>query len=73
MSTFNGFSAHFSDVHQLMQEVDLPLISLFRNMGMTTWYRNWNADRAAYWLPDRRATADFGGGNDSAIRSARMP
>jgi hypothetical protein len=59
MATFNGFSADFSDVHRLMQEVDLLLVTPFRNMGIPKWYSYWNADRAAYWLPDRRATVGF--------------
>jgi hypothetical protein len=58
MSTFKGFSTDFSDVHQLMQEVDLLLISLFRNMGVT--YRPyWYAQCVAYWLPERKVTVGF--------------
>ena len=44
MSTFN----RFSEVHQLMQEVDLLLVSLFRNMCVTRYTSYWHADRAAY-------------------------
>jgi hypothetical protein len=59
MYTFDGFSAGFADVRSLMQEVDLLLVSLFRKMGLTKWNSNWRADRAAYWLPERRATVGF--------------
>src|SRR5579863_8816110 len=59
MSTFNGFSADFSGVHQLMREVDSLLISLLNTVGVTPARANYHASHAAYDVPEWGATVGF--------------
>ncbi len=59
MATFQGFSLGFWNVHRLMQEIDLFLHAVLDEIGATKLYDDWRKDRAAYWLPNERATVGF--------------
>lgn len=59
MATFEGFTLGFSNVHRLMQEIDLFLHAVLDKAGVTKIFDDWKADRAAYWLPSEEATVGF--------------
>lgn len=58
MRTFEGFS-NGCDVHKLMQEVELFLQAVVRNLDVDRSKSDWQASRAAYYLYGFRGTIGF--------------